>query len=179
MRTGLSVPLSCAPAAPATRSVAMQAAAARMERQRRKALLPFLDDELRLLLADAIRDLQLEVFRADAFFEVEGGAALVVAFVRTLAREEGHEFMLADLEIAEIDLVHAALQQRLGFARRVQVVRHFLVVHLDRHRVDVEERADIERYVDGDLRVRGEKQFLLEDEQVLVEIQDLFLEILY
>src|SRR5882672_8953287 len=116
MRTGLSVPLSCAPAAAARRrSVATPRNAARLERNRSKPLLPFLDDELRLQFADAIADLEFEVFRAHALFEIERRAALVVALVRALAAEECDQLVLAHLEIAEVDLVHAALHQRFGF----------------------------------------------------------------
>ena len=57
-------------------------------------------------------------------------AALVVALVRALAGEQRDQLVLAHLEIAEVHALHAALEQRLGLARRVQVVGDFLVVDL-------------------------------------------------
>src|SRR5262245_8975843 len=96
-------------------------------RENRK-LFPVLDLELRLLLLLPVVDLELEVLRADALLELESRTALVVAFVRALAGEERDELVLADLEVAEIQPLHAAFQERLGFARRIEIVRYFLLV---------------------------------------------------
>ena len=68
------------------------------------------------MLRDAIRDLELQVLGAHSLLERDGGAALVVTLHGTLAREECHQFMFADFQIAEIDFLDAAFQQRLGFA---------------------------------------------------------------
>ena len=74
--------------------------------------------------------------------------------------------------------MHAALEQRLGFARRVQVVGDFLVVDLERDRVEREELADVHRDEHRDLGVGREQQLFLEHEQVAVEVDDVFLEVL-
>src|ERR1043165_9102258 len=87
-----------------------------------RLLFPVLDRKLRLRLALAVGDLELEVLGADALLELEVRAALVVAVVRALAFEERDELVLADLEVAEVHTVHATLEQRFRFARRVQVV---------------------------------------------------------
>src|SRR3954454_22420213 len=82
-----------------------------------RGLFPVLDGELGLTLALAVGDLQFQVLRAHALLELEIGAALVVDIVRTLAREERHQLVVAHLEVAEIDAVHAALHERLGLTR--------------------------------------------------------------
>ena len=55
------------------------------------------------MLGDLVGDLELEILRADALVEFEGGAAPVVALDRALAREEGDQLVFADLQIAEIE----------------------------------------------------------------------------
>ena len=81
--------------------------------------------------------------------------------------------MLAGLQVAEPQPVHAAALQGVLLARRVEVVRDFLVVDLQLHGVEREERADVHRHEDGDLRARREQQVLLQHEQVAVEVDDL------
>src|SRR5882757_7090732 len=106
-------------------------------------LFPVLDLEFRLLTALPVVDLQLEVLGPDALLELERRTALVVPVVRALAAEEGDQLMLAHLEITEIQAMHAALEQRFHFARRVQVVDHFLLVDFQRDGVEREEIANI------------------------------------
>src|SRR5438874_2161065 len=74
-----------------------------------QGLFPVLDLEFRLLAALPVIDLQLQVFRANAFLELERRTALVVAVIRTLATEESDQLVLAHLEVAQIQAVHAAL----------------------------------------------------------------------
>jgi hypothetical protein len=128
---------------------------------------------------DPVGDLELEVLRADAFFEGERGAAPVIAVDRTLAGEESHQLVLADFLVAEVDAVHAALQQGVRFAGRVQIVGHLLVVDLDRDGVEREERAHVHRQEHGDLGIGRKQQLLLENEQILVQIDDVFLQPLH
>src|SRR5580700_8111741 len=85
-------------------------------------LFPVLDLEFRLLTALPVVDLELEVLGPDALLELERRTALVVAVVGALATEEGDQLVLAHLEVAEIQAVHAALQQRFDFTRRIQIV---------------------------------------------------------
>src|ERR1700737_685903 len=93
-----------------------------------KGLFPVLDLELRLLTALPVVDLELEILGPDTLLELERCTALVVAVVRALATEEGDRLVLAHLEITEIQAVHATLEERFDFARRVQIVDHFLLV---------------------------------------------------
>ena len=81
--------------------------------------------------------------------------------------------MLAGLQVAEPQPVHAAALQRILLARGIEVVRDFLVVHLELHGVEREERADVHRHEDGDLRARREQQVLFQHEEVAVEVDDL------
>src|SRR5580658_2009327 len=111
-----------------------------------RASFPVLDLELGLLRARAIGDLELQVFGADAFFEFQGGAASVIAVVRALAIEQRHQLVLAGLEITDVEPLHAAFDQCRHFARRVQIVRHVVVVDLQRYRIEREEIPDIHRY---------------------------------
>src|SRR5690349_17404851 len=142
-------------------------------------LFPVLDREFWLTLALAVGDPELEILGAHALLELQVRTALVVARVRALALEERHQLVLAHLEVAEVDAVHAALEQRLGFARRVQVVGHFLVVDLERQRVEREELADVHRDEHRHLGVGREQQLFLEDEQLLVEVDHVLLEVLH
>ena len=144
-----------------------------------RLIIPSLDRELGLMLRNLVGDLQFEILGANALVEIDRGAAPVVAFHRTLAGEECHHLMLADLQIAEVDLLHAALEQGIGLARRVQIILHFLVVDLDRDRVQGEKRSHVHRHINRDLRVGGEQQLLLEHEQILVQVDDVLLETLH
>src|SRR4051812_33813333 len=76
-------------------------------------LLPVLDFEFRLQLALPVGDLELEVLRADGLLELQVRATAVVEPVRPLAREQRDELVAAELEVAEIQALHAALEQRL------------------------------------------------------------------
>ncbi len=70
---------------------------------------PVLDLELRLQLALPVVDLQLEVFRAHTLLEAQRRAALVGAIVGSLAVEERHQLMRADLEVTDVQALHATL----------------------------------------------------------------------
>src|SRR5690349_24086782 len=85
-----------------------------------KGLFPVLDLEFRLLLALPVVDLQLQVLGADALLKLERRATLVVAVVRALATEESDQLVLAHLEVAEIQPVHAPLEKGLHLTRCVQ-----------------------------------------------------------
>src|SRR5262249_58146154 len=82
-------------------------------------LLPVPDLEFRLELSLPVVDLELEVLGADALLELDRGAAPVGALARPLAAEEGDQLVLPDLEVADVEPLHAALEQRVDFARRV------------------------------------------------------------
>src|ERR1700688_1147891 len=111
-------------------SSAVQAASnsARMTAARDRRLLPVLDHELGLQLLLLVVDLQLQVLRPDALVEADGSAALVGALLWTLAVEVSDQLVVADLEVAHVQALHAALEQGLHFARRIQVVDDFLVI---------------------------------------------------
>src|SRR5204863_8476444 len=96
----------------------------------RHRLLPLLDDELRLLLARAIRDRELDVFRSDSLLELDGRCAAVVARMRAAAREHGHELVIAGLQVTDVEALHAALHERRCLTLRIQIVRDSLVVYL-------------------------------------------------
>src|SRR5580692_9186447 len=85
------------------------------------ALFPVLDLEFRLLRARMIGDLDLEILGADTFLEPQIGTAPIVAFVGTLAVEQHHQLVCAGLEIADVESLHAALDQRRHFPRGIQV----------------------------------------------------------
>src|SRR5579863_4844480 len=91
-------------------------------------LFPVLDFEFGLLRTLVIGDLQLQVLRAHALLEADVGGAPVVALVRTLAVEECHQLMLAGLEVADVQPLDTALEQRRDLARGVEVVADVLVV---------------------------------------------------
>ncbi len=107
------------------------------------------------------------------FSTLQRGAALVVALVRALAGEECRDLVLAGLQVAEPQALHAAALQGFLLALGVEVVRDLLVVHLELHGIDREERADVHRHEHGHLRARGEQQVLLQHEEVAVEVDDL------
>src|SRR5690348_7507764 len=64
--------------------------------------LPDLHHELGLQLLLVVLDLQLDVLRIGRLVEPDGRAALVVALVRPLAGEEGHDLVRPRLEVAEV-----------------------------------------------------------------------------
>src|SRR5688572_11226489 len=84
----------------------------------RNSLFPVLAREFRRRPALAIGDLELEILRADALLELDVGGALVVECVRAVAAQERDQRMLADLEIADVHTIRAALEQWLVLARR-------------------------------------------------------------
>src|ERR1039457_3498349 len=110
-----------------------------------RALFPVLDFKLRLLRARVIGDLELEIFRAHALLESQVGAAPVSAIVRALAIEKRNQLVAAGLQIADIQPLHATLDERRHFARRVQIIGHFPVVDLERDRIEREEIPDVHR----------------------------------
>src|SRR5579863_8672810 len=111
-------------------SSAAQAASssARMKAARGSCLLPVLDHKLRLQLLLPVVDLQLQVLRPDALLKTDGRAALVGAIVRPLPIEVSDQLVTANLQIAQVQALYAALEQGLNLARRIQVVDHFLVI---------------------------------------------------
>src|SRR5271169_2311873 len=68
----------------------------------RRTSFPVFDRELWLVLRDLVGDFQFQILRAHALVEVDRGAASVIALQRSLASEECHQLVLADLQIAEI-----------------------------------------------------------------------------
>src|SRR5579864_4865824 len=143
------------------------------------ALFPVPDLELRLKLSLAIVDLELEVLRPYALLELDRGAALVGAVVGAFAAEEGHQLVLTDLEVAEVEPLYAAFEQGLHFARRVEIVDDFLAVDLELHGVESEEIADIHREEYRHLGVGREQQLLFQHEEVAVEIHHILLQSLH
>src|SRR5579872_3526463 len=127
-------------------------------------LLPILDLEFRLLTALPVVDLQLQVLGSNAFLELERRTALIGALIGTLAAEEGHQLMLAHLEIAQVEAVHASFEQGLDFTRRIQVVDDFLLIDLQSHRIQSEEIPYVHGKEHRDLSIRREEQLLLEHE---------------
>ena len=79
---------------------------------------------------------------------------LIVSRVRTAAREDRHELVIAGLQIADVQALHAALDQGFGLALRVEIVRNILVVDLQLHGVEAEELTHVHRHEDRGLRVR-------------------------
>src|SRR6476619_7772498 len=102
-----------------------------------QSLLPELDVERGLQLAHRVPDAQLDVLGLGALVELHGRAALVVAVVRSLAGEVGDELVLAGLQVAEPDPLHAAAMQRGDLERGVEVGGDDLVVDLDLYRVEL------------------------------------------
>ena len=86
--------------------------------------------------------------------------------------------MLARLQVAEIKALDAATMQRLDFALRVEVPGDRLVIDAELHRVEREEVAGIHRQEHRHLGVGGEQEFLLEQEQLAVQVQHVLLEAL-
>src|SRR5512146_277630 len=121
--------------------------------ERTKPLLLVLDPELGLPLLLIVGDGELEVLGADVLLELQGGAAGVVEVVRSLAGEEGHELVLADFEIADVEPLHAALDQRMDLPGRIEIVGDLLAIYLELHRVEGEERARVHGDEPGHLRV--------------------------
>src|SRR5690606_3078903 len=140
---------------------------------------PFLDDELRLRLDGAIADLELQVLGADALFEAQRRTAAIIARVRPPAAEQGYELMLAGLQVADVEAVHAALEQGLRLALRIEIAGHFLVVDIERHGVEREKLAHVHRHEYSELGVRRKQQLLLEHEQLAIQIEHFLLERLH
>ena len=103
-------------------------------------------------------------------------AARIVLPVRALAGEQRHDLVIADLQVAQVQPLHAALEQGLGLARRVQVLGHLLVVHAQLDRVQREEIAHVHRQEHRHLRVGREQQLFLQHEQVAVEVHRVLLD---
>src|SRR5579864_7257441 len=95
-------------------------------------LFPVLDLEFWLLGALMIGDLELEILRADALLEADVGRASIITLVRLFAVEQRDELVLARLEVADIQALHAALEQRRHLTRGIQVARDIAVVDLER-----------------------------------------------
>src|ERR1039457_5060110 len=173
MRVGASFcAFSCAACTGWVASIAT-AAMRRSERigcLNRRVLFPVLDFKLRLLAALPVVELKLEVFGPNALLELERRSASIVALVRALAAEEGHELVLAGLQIAQVQAVHAALGKRLDLARRVQIVCDFLLIYLERHSVELEKFSDVHRDEYRHPRIGRKQQLLLEHEEIPVEI---------
>jgi hypothetical protein len=108
-------------AAPTTTATAAAIANQRFRTRPLKGLFPVLDLELRLLLALPVVDLQLQVLGADALLEGQARAALVIAIVRTLATEKSNQLVLAHLQVAKVQPVHADVL-RQTVARRTLVL---------------------------------------------------------
>src|ERR1019366_7772107 len=106
----------------------------------RRTSFPVFDRELWLVLRNLVGDFQFQILRAHALSEIDRGAASVIAVHRSLAGEKCHQLVLADFQIAEVDLLHAALEQGVRLAGRVQIILYFLVVYFDGDRVQGEER---------------------------------------
>src|SRR6202035_1302807 len=110
-----------------------------------RASVPIRDLEFGLLRTLMIGDLQFQILGTDALLKAEVGRAAVVACVRTLAVEESHQFMLAGLQVADIQPLYAAFEQRRYLARRVKIVADVVVVDLEGDRVECDEIPDIHR----------------------------------
>ena len=82
-------------------------------RQAHEGLSPRSARELGLLIRSAIGDLQFEKAGADALVEHEGRGALEVTLRRPDAGEAGDQFVLATPQIAEVQAVHTAAEQRV------------------------------------------------------------------
>src|SRR5712672_4166570 len=141
-------------------------------------LLPVLDLEFRLLAARLVGNLQFQVLRADAFLELDRSAPPVVAIVWSLAAKQSHQLVGTGLEIADVEPLHAALDERGAFTRRVEVIDDFAIVDPESDRIETEEAADIHRQEHRNLRVGGKQQLFLQHEQVLVKVDDLLLQFL-
>src|SRR6202789_646873 len=85
-----------------------------------RALFPILDFEFGLLRALVIGDLEFQILGTHTLFETDIGRAPVITIVRTLAVEERDQFVLTSLQIADVQPLHAALEQRGDFTRGVQ-----------------------------------------------------------
>src|SRR6185437_10443523 len=70
-------------------------------------------------------DLQLEILGSDALLESDRRPALVVALARTLPAEERHQLVLTDFQVAEVETVHATLEEGIDLARRIKIVDDF------------------------------------------------------
>src|SRR5215469_2381364 len=159
---------STAPAAASATRAARSSA--RIDGRRFKGLFPVLDLELRLELALPVVDLELEILGADALLEAQRRAALVGTGIGPVAAEERHQLVRPDLEITQVQPLHAALEQRVTLARGIEIVDDFLLVDLQLHGVEREEITHVHRQEHRHLGVGGEQQLLLQDEQVLVQI---------
>src|SRR5262249_50331435 len=86
------------------------------------------------------------------------------------------QLVLPHLEVAQVQPLHPALEQRIALARGIEIVDYFLLVDLQLYRVDREEITDVHRQEHRHLGVGGEQQLLLQDEQILVEIDHVLLQ---
>src|SRR5215831_15611271 len=141
-----------APAAAASATIAARSSA-RSDGRRLQGLFPVLDLELRLELALPVVDLELEILGADTFLEAQRRAALVGPGIRSAAAEERHQLMGSDLQIAEVQPLHATLEERIALARGVQIVEHLFLIEFQLHRIEREEIAHVHREEDRHLGV--------------------------
>jgi hypothetical protein len=72
--------------------------------------------------------------------------------------------------------MHAAFEQRLGFAFGVEIVSHFFVIDFERHGVERKKLTHIHRNEHSDLGVSGEQQFFFQHEQFAIQVEHVFLE---
>ncbi len=113
------------------------------------------------------------------FSKVQIRAALVVALVRALAAEEGDELVLADLQIAEIQAMDAALEQGFDLARRVEIVDDlFLSIFSCTESSAKKSPTSMDRNT-ATCVLAGIQQLFLEYEQVAIQIDDVFLQSLH
>src|SRR6185437_3706334 len=113
------------PARSASTTATAAGSSARIAFKADKELFPVLDLELRLLAALPVVDLQLEILGSDALLESDRRPALVVALARTLPAEERHQLVLTDFQVAEVETVHATLEEGIDLARRIKIVDDF------------------------------------------------------
>ncbi len=136
------------------------------------ALLPDPRVELGLQLLRLITDLQFDEFGANAFIEIQRRAAPVIPIMRTLAREESHQLMLPDLEIAQINPLDTAAMESIDLTLGIQIIRDLFAVELYLDRVERKKFADIDRQENCNLRVRGIQQLLLEHKEFAIQIKN-------
>src|SRR5258706_5121212 len=128
--------------------------------------LPFLDAELRLLAARLVPDLELDILGIGALVERQRRAAPIIAPARPLSGKYRDQFVLAGLQIAQVEALNAAAVQGLRLAFGVKIVRHDRVVELELNRVQIEQGPDIHRDEYRHLPARREQQVFCELEQI-------------
>src|ERR1700722_7563903 len=92
-------------------------------------LFPILDFKFGLLRALVIGDLELQILRANTFLEANARRPAIGALVRSFAIEQCDQLVLAGSEIADVEALHAALEQSGDLARRVQIVTDLVAVN--------------------------------------------------